>query len=249
MTGPDTGGHRDALAGVERLIVDGSNVLGVLARGGSGADAPAGGAASAGRGAASVVGLPSAIVGRIRGAVPREIRIELVFDGPAAGSPTGRVAEGMSVRYSGRRPADALIVELAGTAAMAGRPLGSNVLLVTDDRALSAQVRRHGVRVVGTGWLVRRLERPGWPGRAGGTLGHSKPPRGVAGGAGAPASGTTTPASPGPDDPRDAAAEADTRRWRPGRHATEKSGPARRTARTPRGLESRPWKRRGRRAG
>lgn len=244
MTGPETGGRRDALAGVERLIVDGSNVLGVLARG----DASAAGSGSAG-GGASVAGPPSAIVGRIRGAIPREIRIELVFDGPSSSSPTGRVAEGMSVRYSGRRPADALIVELAGTAAMAGRPLGSNVLVVTDDRGLSAQVRRHGVRIVGTNWLLRRLERPGRPARAGGTLGHPKPPRGLAGEFGTPASGSAMPAPHGTDDPRDAAAEADARRWRPGRHATEKSGPARRKASTPRGLEGRRWKRRGRPAG
>ncbi|HET7728080.1 MAG TPA: hypothetical protein VFK54_12230 [Candidatus Limnocylindrales bacterium] len=239
MTGPQTGGRRDALAGIERVIVDGSNVLGVLARD----------EAFRAGGSSSIPGPPSAIVGRIRGAVPREIRIELVFDGPAAGSPTGRVAEGMSVRYSGRRPGDALIVELAGTAAMAGRPLGSNVLLVTDDRGLSAQVRRHGVRIVGTSWLLRRLERPGSPGGAGGTLGHRKPPRAVMGGTGATEVGSATPAQPGREDPRDAAAEADARRWRPGRHATEKSGPARRTASTPRGLEGRRWKRRGRPAG
>lgn len=238
MTGPETGGRRDPLSGVERVIIDGSNVLGVVARD----------AASRAGGAASVAGPPSALIGRVRGAIPHGIRIELVFDGPAAGSPTGRVAEGMSVRYAGRRPADALIVELAGTAAMAGRPLGSNVVVVTDDRGLSAQVRRHGVRILGTAWLLRRLERPGRPGGAGMTVGHSKPPRAVAAG-NAAGPGATTPAAPGPDDPRDAAAAADATRWRPGRHATEKSGPARRAARTPRGLESRPWKRRGRSAG
>jgi len=245
MTAPEAGRRRDALAGVERVIVDGSNVLGVLAREET---RSRGGLGAAGGGAP-----PSAIVGRIRGAVPREVRIELVFDGPAAGSPTGRVAEGMIVRHSGRRSADTLIVELAATAAMGGHPPGSNVLVVTDDRGLAEQVRRHGVRIAGTGWLLGRLLRPSRSGAAGSTVGHRAPrPRaaggtsGLVSGAGA---GATSPAPPDRDDPRDAAAEADAERWRPGRRATRKSGPSHRPARTARGLESRPWKRRGRPAG
>lgn len=241
MTAPNAGRRRDALAGVERVIVDGSNVLGVLAR----EEARSQGALGAAGGGAP----PSAIVGRIRGAVPREVRIELVFDGPAAGSPTGRVAEGMIVRYSGRRSADTLIVELAATAAMGGRPPGANVLVVTDDRGLAEQTRRHGVRLAGTGWLLGRLRRPGRSGGAGSTVGHRAPSHEAAGGTSGVGAGATSPAPPGRDDPRDAAAAADAERWRPGRRATRKSGPSHRPARTARGLESRPWKRRGRPAG
>lgn len=241
MTAPEAGRRRDALAGVQRVIVDGSNVLGVLAREEARSH---GGVGAAGGGAP-----PSAIVGRIRGAVPREVRIELVFDGPPSGSPTGRVAEGMIVRYSGRRSADTLIVELAATAATGGRPPGANVLVVTDDRGLAEQVRRHGVRLAATGWLLGRLRLPGRSGGAGSTVGHRAPPRGAAGGTSGDGAGATSPSPPGRDDPRDAAAEADAERWRPGRRATRKSGPSHRPARTARGLESRPWKRRGRPAG
>jgi len=229
-------GRRDALEGVERVIVDGSNVLGVLAA--------SGGAAS--RGASSPGGSPpGAVIGRIRAAIPGPIRVELVFDGPAGGSPIGRVAEGMTVRFAGRRPADAIIVELAATAALGGHPPGANVVVVTDDRALAAQVRRHGVRTLGTGWLTRRL---GTPGRPGGNLARPRPPAPSASSGGS-GPGATSPPPPGGDDPRDAAAAQDARRWRPGRGATTKTGSARKAPRSARAVEGRPWKRRGRTSG
>lgn len=223
MTSPDRSRRRDALAGVERLIVDGSNVLGVLANGAAAGSAP-----------------PATVIGRIRGSVPAEVRIELVFDGPAAGSPFGRVAEGMAVRFSGRRSGDAMIIDLASTAALSGHPPGSNVLVVTDDGALSAQVRRHGVRTVGTGWLLARIEHPGRR-HGGGGLAHRPRVSALDPGTGP---GATTPPPPGRDDARDEQAAADRSRWRPGRGATAKTGTARKAPRTAKSIEGRPWKRR-----
>ena len=77
--------------GTDRLIIDGTNLLYRLGTGTGGA-APA-----------------SAIVGRIRGAVPLEITIDLVFDGVGHGV-YGRLAQKMVVRYSGRRAADDTIL-------------------------------------------------------------------------------------------------------------------------------------------
>ena len=86
---------RDPLAGVERLIVDGTNLLHRLGRGGA---AP-----------------PAAAIGRLRAAIPGAIQIVLVFDGPAdQGGKLGKVAQGMTVRYAGRRPADVVIARGRG---------------------------------------------------------------------------------------------------------------------------------------
>ena len=87
--------------GTDRLIIDGTNLLYRLGTG-------AGGAAPA-----------SAIVGRIRGAVPLEITIDLVFDGVGHGV-YGRLAQKMVVRYSGRRAADDTILDLVSEATMHG---------------------------------------------------------------------------------------------------------------------------------
>ena len=94
-----------------------------------------------GRGAAP----PAAVIGRLRAAVPGTVTIDLVFDGMGHGV-FGRVAQGMTVRYSGKRSADDVILDLASEAAMeAGadrRP--SHVLAVTNDRELREPARGEG---------------------------------------------------------------------------------------------------------
>jgi hypothetical protein len=135
----------DPLSGVKLVLVDATNLLHAMAR-------------RADR-------LPaSALIGRIRAAIPAPALIVLVFDGPVEPRVRGeRIASGLSVRYGGGRSADAVILDLAADAARAATPgtaLGDDVLVVSDDRDLRHRCQSMGCRTAGAGWLIGRLERP-----------------------------------------------------------------------------------------
>ena len=133
---------RSPLEGVDRLIVDGNNLLHAIRRG--------------------PTALPAAaLVGRLRAAVPATVGIELVFDGPPEPGLRGqRIASGLIVRHSGRRTADELIVSLVEEARAVTGPIGAdNVLVVTDDAALRAAVASLGAGTARAAWLVTRLAR------------------------------------------------------------------------------------------
>ena len=148
---------RDPLAGIDRVLVDGSNLLPALAR--RGGSVP-----------------QAALIGRIRAAIPATVGIELVFDGaPAAGLRGERIASGLIVRPGGRRPADDVRVELVDQARAAVGPAGAaGLLVVTDDRDLRAAVGAKGARTAGTAWLLARLDRPTL---ASPSVGNRRPPR------------------------------------------------------------------------
>ena len=190
--------RRDPLDGIDRLVVDGSNLLHQLVRGGGGP--------------------PAAIVGRLRAAIPGTVRILLVFDGPAEqGGGVGRVAQGMSVRYAGRRTADATILEDVEAAGMADPSSPGRTLVVTDDNALRRILGRAGARSIGTAWLLGRFERTALSAPS---VGNRRPP---------------TPPTAGAPDGTGAEGDPPTRRWRPGRGATTKVGNPRRAPRRSRG--------------
>jgi hypothetical protein len=171
---------RDPLLGVTRLLVDGTNLLHQLSRGPERQP-------------------PAALIGRLRAAVPPEVRIELVFDGPPERGLRGeRIAAGLAVRFSGRYSADTILVTLAEEA---GEDAGS-ILVVTDDRGLAGAVRRRGARTVGAPWLLGRLSRPRL---AAPSVGNRRPP---------------AIAQPTPNAVEEPAAEP----WSPGRGATRKIG-------------------------
>jgi hypothetical protein len=173
---------RDPLAGVELVLVDGSNLLHALSR-----------PAAAGPGAAMPA---SAVVGRIRAAIPAGTHVQLHLDGPPSGV-SGKLAPAMDVVHAGRTTADARIVDVVRRYAEAGPAATWELLVVTDDRDLRAEVQRRGARTAGTSWLIARIggvaagprpagSRPG-PGRQGPAArpagpGTPPPPR--------PASGT-----------------------------------------------------------
>jgi hypothetical protein len=137
---------RDPLANTTKLFVDGTNLLHAMTHG-PGDRQP-----------------PAAVIGRLRGAIPPETAIVLVFDGPTESGVRGeRIAGGLTVRYSGRRSADAVILGLVDDAAIwseADGPGAGMVLGVTDDRELGARLHRKGARTAGAQWLIGRLERP-----------------------------------------------------------------------------------------
>jgi hypothetical protein len=186
---------KDPLAETHRVIVDGSNLLPGLAR--QGGPVPA-----------------AALIGRLRAAIPPGVGIELVFDGaPEPGLRGERIASGLTVRHAGRRSADEVIVGLVDHAGMTSGAAGTHALLVvTDDRQLGVAVRALGARTAGTGWLLRRLDRPRL---ASPSVGNRRPP--------------TTPRAPGAGEGREGREGREDRQpWAPGRGATAKRGNPRR---------------------
>ena len=175
---------RDPLAATTRLLVDGTNLLHALSQ--------------------TAERMPSAaLVGRLRGIIPAEVSIELIFDGPPEHGLRGeRIAAGLSVRYSGSRTADSVILSLVGeAAAIGGDALTGEILVVSDDLDLRNKLRMRGARSAGAAWLLGRLNR----GRlASPAAGNARPPR-----------------APDVDD-------EESPRWQPGRGATAKKGPAHR---------------------
>jgi hypothetical protein len=130
----------DPLAGTDRLLIDGSNLLHALRRDGEGAP-------------------PAALIGRLRGVVPGSVGIELVLDGqPESGMYGARIASGLVVRHGGRRTGDDVLLRLVDEARAAGESI-DGILVVTDDRQLRAALGARGVRTAGTRWLLGRLER------------------------------------------------------------------------------------------
>ncbi len=186
------------LDGTDRVIVDGTNLLYRLG-------AKAGGPAPA-----------SAVVGRIRGAIPVQVAIDLVFDGMGQGV-YGRLAQNMLVRYSGMRSGDDTILDLVSEAAMHGAAAADRVLVVTSDRPLRDRVTAKGGRAVPLEWLTSRLDLPvptpgAVPDRShakGSTIGSGRPK-------GPPPAKDDAPDRPG---------------WKVGRGATAKTGTARKVAR------------------
>jgi hypothetical protein len=133
---------RDPLHGTDRLLIDGTNLLHALSR-------------RPGQ-------LPqAALIGRLRGTVPANIGIELIFDGsPDRGLRGERVASGLIVRHGGRRSADELLISLVDeTRAAAGIAATSALLVVSDDHGLRAELRSRGARTAGSAWLLGRLDR------------------------------------------------------------------------------------------
>jgi hypothetical protein len=138
--GAVTNPSRDPLVGIDRLLIDGNNLLHALRR--------------------TPTPLPSAaIVGRLRAVVPADVRIELVFDGPPETGSRGRIASGVKLWYAGSRSADAVLIALVESA---GPPLPGyepTILVCTDDAALRRALLVRGAATVRTDWLIRRIGR------------------------------------------------------------------------------------------
>ena len=192
--------RNDPMTGTTRLLVDGTNLLHQLT---SGPERQP----------------PAALIGRLRAAVPPEVSIELVFDGPAERGLRGeRIAHGVSVRYGGRHTADTILVTLVEDVAMAaGAPAGGgslateSILVVTDDRALRYAIQDRGARTAGASWLVARMARSKLSSPSVGNARPPLPPR-------------LRQPTPGSVQEREAGGDGDARPWSPGRGATKKTG-------------------------
>jgi predicted RNA-binding protein with PIN domain len=199
---------RKVLDGVERLIVDGNNVLHNLRR--TASPLP-----------------PATLIGRLRAIVPAGVSVIVILDGsPEQGLVSRRVASGVEVRYSGSWTADDVIARMAERE-FANTAHGT--LVITDDIALSATVRRAGGRTARNSWLLSRLDRQRLSAPSAGRPGPQSAGAVVEGGghsgAGGRASGQIG-AGAGPVKPAPAAdaGDNDGPRWEPGRGATRKRG-------------------------
>ncbi len=130
----------------------------------------------------------------------------------------GRLAEGMFVRYSGRRIADDVILDLVGDAMMeagGGPAAGAKVLVVSNDRELRERILAKGSRTVPLQWLIERM---GLPVLQSPAAGNRRAPVGFGTG-------------PGGNGPNAVGREDDRPGWKPGRGATSKTGAPRKVAR------------------
>ena len=194
--------RNDPLTGTTRLLVDGTNLLHQLS---SGPERQP----------------PAALIGRLRAAIPPDVVIELVFDGPAERGLRGeRIAHGVTVRYGGRHSADTVLVTLVEDAAMAagaepgGGSLGTGgILVVTDDRALRFAIQHRGARTAGASWLVARMARSKLSSPS---IGNARPPR--------PPRLEQGPPGSVQEVDREGRDGRDARPWSPGRGATRKTG-------------------------
>ena len=154
--------RRDSPLGATRILVDGRNVQRALERG------------------ASPGSMPTAtLVARLRAAFAPPTEVELILDGHAGPTPTGRIAPGFSVVFGRGVSADHVIGERVVEALAGHGPVDSvSVLVVSDDREVGGQAQRKGCRVQGTAWLAGHLAaRAAADGARGASIGHGRPPR------------------------------------------------------------------------
>lgn len=154
--------RRDSPFGATRILIDGRNVQRALERG------------------AAAGSLPTAIlIARLRAAFAPPTEVELILDGHAGPTPTGRIAPGFSVVFGRGISADHVIAERVVEAFRSLGPVEADtVMVVSDDREVRAQALRNGVRIQGTAWLAGHLAaRDAAPSRAGAAIGHGRAPR------------------------------------------------------------------------
>jgi hypothetical protein len=159
--------RREPAMGASRILIDGRNVQFALAR-------------SAGGVRGGSPALPTtALVARLRAAFGPPNEVELILDGHAGGSPSGRIAPSFTVSFSRHATADQVIGDRVAEALRALGPAGAwSVMVITDDHEVRNHARRNGARVEGTAWLADRLAAPSAvTTRPGTSIGQSRPPR------------------------------------------------------------------------
>lgn len=145
-----------------RVLVDGRNVQRALERGKTPGSLPT-----------------AALVGRLRAAFQLPIEVELILDGHPGPTPTGRLSRGFSVVFSRGATADSVIAERVVDALKWLGPVDvDSVLVISDDREVTAHARRHGTRVQGTAWLAAHMDAAAAaPAQRGSSIGQGRPPR------------------------------------------------------------------------
>jgi hypothetical protein len=145
-----------------RVLVDGRNVQRALERGSAAGSLPT-----------------AALVARLRAAFQPPVEVELILDGHAGPTPTGRIMPGFSVVYSRHLSADSVIAERVVDALQwLGPAEVDSVLVISDDREVVYHARRHGTRVQGTAWLAAHMNAAAAaPAGRGTSIGQGRAPR------------------------------------------------------------------------
>jgi hypothetical protein len=155
------GAAADSGAEVVRVLIDGRNVQRALERGSPRGSVPT-----------------SSLISRLRAAFSPPTEVELILDGHAGPTPTGRVAPGFSVVFSRGATADHVIGQRVSETFRELGPAGAySVLVVSDDREIRDEARRNGVRVQGTAWLAGHLAAADGARSPTGSIGQGRPPR------------------------------------------------------------------------
>ena len=154
--------RRDTGSSIRRVLIDGRNVQRAMERGAAPGSLPT-----------------SVLVAQLRAAFSPPVEVELILDGHAGPTPTGRIAPGFSVVFGRGTSADHVIAERVVEAfRMLGPVESDTVLVVSDDREVRGHAIRNGVRVQGTAWLAGHLAaRSGASSRSGTSIGQGRPPR------------------------------------------------------------------------
>ena len=140
------------LDGVERLLIDGNNLLHRV----SGNVDP---------------GSIRLLLARLSGAVPATLPTIVMLDGHAASGTDRRqrIRRGLDIHHAGSLTADDALLNLVKDTAPRDR---AGVVIVTDDRALTEKTRHLGARTKRLDWLEALLAKPPSPATAGSTIGR-----------------------------------------------------------------------------
>ena len=129
---------RTELAGIDRLLIDGNNLLHRV----SGSVDP---------------GAQRALLARLRGALPAEVQTTLMLDGHAAAGTDRRqrVSKSLEIHHAGSLTADEALLNIVRDQPQMAR---AAITLVTDDRALTDKARHLGARTKRLEWLEQLME-------------------------------------------------------------------------------------------
>ena len=190
-----------------QLLVDGTNLLHAMTRG------------------PGIASRRPPLIGRLRGAIPTETRITLVFDGPPERSIRGeRIAGGLTVQFSGRRRADEDPPRRSSRTPRPGPRRWRRGERPRRNRRSGPAVRRStsaAAAAPASAWLIGRLDRP----RLDRPSDRQLPPAEAAAG---------SPSRRRRGDGDDATSDDEARPWRPDRGATTKRGNPRRAPKSAR---------------
>lgn len=201
VSGHGRSGPATTLDEVDRILVDGNNLLHRSTGTASGA-------------------APRLLLARMTAAIPATIDATLILDGqPDPGSPSRmRIRRGLEVRYSGRIDADGVLVYLVESQPFVDR---ARTIVVSDDRGLVERIRTAGGHTRRLEWFERLLDsRP--------SMTRSGP---AAGNAPRPQRRSNRPSDRHGGEGDDGDSGDDRPGWQPGRGATRKRGNPKRNPR------------------
>jgi rRNA-processing protein FCF1 len=133
-----------SLDGIDRLLIDGNNLLHRVS---GGVDS----------------GSLRLLLAKLSGAIPAELPTVVMLDGHAASGTDRRqrIRRGLEIHHAGSISADDALLNVIKDLGHGGR---AGAVIVTDDRALTEKARHLGARTKRLDWLEQIMEHPPRPG-------------------------------------------------------------------------------------